>query len=62
MVYNNILRFRTDAFYKENIKVSPSDAEKRLIELKKEFTFLQEISSVILQQTLRDQQQAFKNF
>ena len=62
MVYNNTLRYRTDAFYKDNIKVSPSDAEKRLVELKKEYPFLKDVSAVILQQTLRDQQQAFKNF
>ena len=30
--------------------------------LKEEFPFLANVSSVILQQTLRDQQDAFKNF
>ena len=36
--------------------------EKRLVLLKAEFPLLSDISSVILQQTLRDQQTAFKNF
>ena len=61
-VYNNTLRFRTDAYYKEGKSVSHSKAEKRLVSLKSEFPFLAEVSSVILQQTLRDQQEAFKNF
>ena len=42
--------------------VSHSEAEKRLLSLKKEFPFLADVSSVILQQTLRDQQDTFKNF
>ena len=40
MVYNDTLRYRTDAFYKDNIKVIPSEAEKRLVELKKQISFL----------------------
>lgn len=61
-VYNNTLRHRTDAFYNEGTSVSHSQAEKRLVSLKKEFPFLADVSSVILQQALRDQQEAFKNF
>ncbi|WP_422472855.1 RNA-guided endonuclease InsQ/TnpB family protein [Endozoicomonas sp. ALB032] len=61
-VYNNTLRFRTDAYYKDGQSISHSEAEKRLVSLKTEFPFLADVSSVILQQTLRDQQEAFKNF
>ncbi|KEQ15423.1 transposase [Endozoicomonas montiporae] len=61
-VYNDTLRFRTDAYYKDGSSISHSQAEKRLVSLKSEFPFLKDVSSVILQQTLRDQQEAFKNF
>ena len=61
-VYNNTLRYRTDAYYKDGKSTPHSEAEKRLVSLKKEFPFLADVSSVILQQTLRDQQEAFKNF
>ena len=61
-VYNDTLRFRTDAYYKDGTSISHSDVEKRLVSLKTEFPFLAEVSSVILQQTLRHQQEAFKNF
>ncbi len=61
-VYNDTLRFRTDTYYKDGASISHSDAEKRLVSLKTEFPFLAEVSSVILQQTLRHQQEAFKNF
>ena len=61
-VYNNTLRYRTDAYYKDGQSIPHSQAEKRLVSLKTEFPFLSDVSSVILQQTLRDQQEAFKNF
>ncbi|WP_252178199.1 transposase [Endozoicomonas sp. 4G] len=61
-VYNNTLRFRTDAYYKDGKSISHSEVEKRLVSLKTEFPFLADVSSVILQQKLRDQQEAFKKF
>lgn len=61
-VFNNTLKYRADAYYKDGTSISHSDAEKRLVALKQEFVWLSEISSVILQQCLRDQQAAFKNF
>ena len=60
--YNNTLRFRTDAYYKDGQSIPHSEAEQCLVSLKKDFPFLADVSSVILQQTLRDQQEAFKNF
>lgn len=42
--------------------VSHSAAEKRLVALKADYPWLKDVSSVILQQTLRDQKAAFDNF
>ena len=61
-VYNNTLWFCTDADYKDGQSISHFEAKKRLVSFKAEFPFLADVSSVILQQTLRDQQEAFKNF
>ncbi|EPP5809448.1 RNA-guided endonuclease InsQ/TnpB family protein [Vibrio vulnificus] len=63
-VYNSILRFRTDAFYNENERVNYNKASRKLTELKKEaeFNWLNDVSCVPLQQSLRHQQTAFKNF
>jgi putative transposase len=63
-VYNAVLRYRTDAFYKRQEKIGYVGANARLTALKKEpdLAFLNEVSSVPLQQCLRHQQTAFKNF
>ncbi|MBK8454804.1 MAG: RNA-guided endonuclease TnpB family protein [Thiofilum sp.] len=63
-VYNSILRYRTDAYYQAQEKVGYIEANARLTAIKKlpEFAFLNEVSSVPLQQCLRNQQAAFKNF
>jgi putative transposase len=63
-VYNHILRYRTDAYYQAKEKVSYIGANAKLTEIKKrpELAFLNEVSSVPLQQCLRNQQAAFKNF
>lgn len=61
-VWNNSLKFRTDAYYERGESIAHSVLEKRLVPLKAEFEWLKEVSSVIFQQCLRDQQEAFKNF
>lgn len=61
-VWNDALRLRTDAYYQHGESLSHSTLEKRLVGLKAEHPWLTEVSSVLLQQALRDQQQAFKNF
>ena len=63
-VYNSILRYRTDAYDQTQEKIGYTAANARLTAIKKlpEFTFLNDISSVPLQQCLRNQQTAFKNF
>ena len=57
-VYNHILRYRTDVYHQAQIKVNYSGANAKLTE----FAFLNAVSSVPLQQCLRNQQTAFKNF
>lgn len=63
-VYNIILRWRTDAYYKRQEKIGYTQASARLTALKKEpaFAWLNDVSSVPLQQSLRHQQTAFSNF
>ena len=63
-VYNSILRYRTDAYDQTQEKVSYLGANARLTAIKKlpELLFLNDVSSVPLQQCLRNQQTAFKNF
>ena len=61
-VWNNTLAYRTEAYQQRGESVSHSSAEKRLVGLKAEFPWLRDVSSVILQQTLRDQKTAFDNF
>ena len=63
-VYNSILRYRTDAYDQTQEKIGYMGANARLTAIKKlpESLFLNEVSSVPLQQCLRNQQTAFKNF
>ncbi|MCE0731776.1 transposase [Halomonas sp. G15] len=61
-VWNNTLAYRTEAYQQRGESVSHSAAEKRLVALKAEYLWLKDVSSVILQQTLRDQKAAFDNF
>ncbi|WP_346796946.1 RNA-guided endonuclease TnpB family protein [Halomonas sp. Bachu 37] len=61
-VWNNTLAYRTEAYQQRGESVSHPAAEKRLVALKAEHPWLKDVSSVILQQTLRDQKAAFDNF
>jgi putative transposase len=63
-VYNSILRWRTDAYDERKEKIGYLQANARLTALKKEpeYTWLNEVSCVPLQQSLRHQQSAFTNF
>ncbi|APX94991.1 transposase [Halomonas sp. 1513] len=63
-VYNAVLRYRTDAFHDRKEKVGYMAANAELSRMKKadDTAFLNEVSSVPLQQCLRHQQTAFKNF
>ncbi|MDT7197860.1 transposase [Citrobacter freundii] len=63
-VYNSILRWRTDAYSERQETIGYTQASARLTALKKEpeFTWLNDVSCVPLQQALRHQQTAFANF
>ncbi|EOC1288915.1 transposase [Cronobacter muytjensii] len=63
-VYNSILRWRTDAYFERQEKIGYNQASARLTAMKKEpeFAWLNDVSCVPLQQSLRHQQRAFKNF
>ncbi|MEQ5801471.1 RNA-guided endonuclease TnpB family protein [Halomonas sp. H10-9-1] len=61
-VWNNTLAYRTEAYRQHGQSISHSAAEKRLVALKADYPWLKDVSSVILQQTLRDQKAAFDNF
>jgi putative transposase len=63
-VYNSILRWRTEAYNERKEKIGYLQANARLTALKKEpeYIWLNEVSCVPLQQSLRHQQSAFTNF
>lgn len=63
-VYNHFLRVRTDAWYEKQKRVGFNDTCNLLTALKQEpdTAWLKEVSSVCLQQSLRDLDTAFKNF
>src|SRR6185437_9889343 len=55
---------RTDAYYKRGERLSYEDTAQRLVQLKKqeETSWLNDVSSVLLQQALRHLDRAFRNF
>lgn len=63
-VYNHFLRLRTDTWYERQERIGYTDTAKLLTALKKEpeTAWLQEVSNVCLQQSLRNLDTAFKNF
>ncbi len=63
-VYNWALRLRTDAYYERQERIYYSDTSARLTALKQqpEYSWLNEVASVPLQQALRHLDKAFKNF
>jgi len=62
--YNHMLRLRTDAWYNEQKRIGYHETSALLTELKKqpETIWLNEVSSVPVQQALRHLQTAFGNF
>jgi len=61
-VYNQILDWRSKEYSQNGTKINYSATSKKLTELKKETEWLGEVSSVVLQQSLRNQDAAFTNF
>ena len=61
-VYNNCLAFRKDSYQNEHISVSSSEAVKHITVLKKDNEWLKDVHSKVLQQSVRDMNQAYDNF
>lgn len=61
-VYNHILRWRMDAYFDNSLSMGYLECSKQIKELKKEYHWLGDVSYVALQQSIRNQQSAFKNF
>ena len=61
-VYNNILEYRHKEYYQNNNSVNYVQTTKKLTELKSEYEWLKNVSSVALQQSLRNLDSAFSNF
>ena len=63
-VYNWALALRTDSYYQHDKSLSYTDTSNALTKLKKdpERSWLKQVSSVPLQQGLRQLNVAFKNF
>ena len=63
-VYNYFLKLRTDSYYEKQEKINYHKTSALLTELKasENFSWLKEVSSVSLQQSLRDLEKAFTNF
>lgn len=61
-VYNNCLAFRKDSYQNEHVSVSSSEAVKHITALKKDNEWLKDVHSKVLQQSVRDMNQAYDNF
>ncbi len=63
-VYNHFLRVRTDGFYQDGQRIGYNETARLLTDLKRqpETIWLQAVSNVVLQQSLRNLDTAFKNF
>jgi putative transposase len=64
VAWNKILKARTDCYYQDGKSISYCKASAMLTNLKKEsgFEWLSDVASVALQQSIRNQQTALKNF
>jgi putative transposase len=61
-VYNQCLDYRKTLYEKEHISISSTDAIKHIVDLKGKFDWLKEVHSKVLQQSVRDMNQAYDNF
>ena len=61
-VYNNCLAFRKDSYQNEHVSGSSSSAGKHITVLKKDNEGLKDVHSKVLQQSVRDMNQAYDNF
>ena len=61
-VYNNCLAFKKDSYQNEHVSISSSEAVKHITVLKKDNEWLKDVHSKVLQQSVRDMNQAYDNF
>ena len=64
VVWNNLLDWRSKEYTLNGTKINYNSTSAKLTELKQDekYVWLNEVSSVALQQTLRNQDKAFSNF
>lgn len=62
LIYNIALQQRSTAYANQRISVSQAAQDRELTQLKKDYPFLAEVPSQVLQQGLADLQRAFVNF
>lgn len=62
MVYNRCLDYKSTAYRDSSTSVSSKELQHHVVEMKDEFTFLKDVHSKVLQQTVRDLSTAFDNF
>ena len=60
-VYNNCLAYRKDNYEKEKKSISLSETIKHIVTLKNDYVFLKDVHSKVLQQSVRDLNQAYDN-
>ena len=61
-VYNHCLDYRKSSYELSNLSISNSDAIKHIVTLKTDYHFLTDVHSKVLQQSVRDMNQAYDNF
>ena len=61
-VYNNCLAYKKDNYEKEKENISSSETIKHIVTLKNDYVFLKDVHSKVLQQSVRDLNQAYDNF
>lgn len=61
-VYNNCLAYKKDNYEREKKSISSSETIKHIVTLKNDYGFLKDVHSKVLQQSVRDMNQAYDNF
>ena len=61
-LYNHVLEWRNDLYESEKRSPQSSEQNEFIKNLKDEYTFLREVHSKVLQQSMLDLQKAYKNF
>jgi len=62
VVYNDCLAYRKNSYEQEKKNISPTEAMKHIVFLKTEKSWLKEVHSKVLQQSVRDMNKAYENF